>query len=119
MIHPPSTQRRQDRLSGTLQPAALEDLRHGFYGLLTETVGALDDDQLSEESFRSFRGVRPIARDVIGERFRSLRTEGSVKRELRTDAVKDQAGNSWRGGERESTNARKACSPRHDSAQRL
>ena len=62
------------------EPIALEELRHSLYDLLTEAVGALDQDQLSEESFQSFRGVWQIARDVIGERSRSIATEeGTAK----------------------------------------
>jgi len=69
------------------ETAALEELRHRLYDLLTEAVGALDKDQLSEESFQSFRGVWQIARDVIGERFRSLGTDHATVSALALDRV--------------------------------
>jgi hypothetical protein len=68
---------------------ALAELRHRLYDLLTEAVGALDQDHLSEESFQSFRGVWLIARDVIGERFRSLRAHGSAGTELPPGVLKE------------------------------
>ncbi len=74
------------------KPAALEDLRHRLYGLLTEAVSALDQDQLSEDSFQSFRGVWQIARDVIQERFRSLRKEDTADRALPHHTVSDETG---------------------------
>jgi uncharacterized protein len=58
---------------------ALEELRQRLYAILTEAVVALDNDQLSEESFQSFRGVWQIVRDVIGERSRSLATESAAE----------------------------------------
>lgn len=68
---------------------ALAELRHRLYDLLTEAVGALDQDHLSEESFQSFRGVWLIARDVIGERFRSLRAHGTAGTELPPGVLKE------------------------------
>lgn len=58
---------------------ALEELRQRLYAILTEAVVALDNDQLSEESFQSFRGVWQIVRDVIGERSRYLVTESAAE----------------------------------------
>ena len=56
----------------------LEELRHGLFEILTEAVGALDQDHLSEESFQSFMGVWEIARDMIRERSRSLATDDGI-----------------------------------------
>lgn len=55
-----------------LAPEALPTLREALFTLLMEAVIALDTDQLSVESFESFRGVWQIARDVIGERAAAL-----------------------------------------------
>jgi len=46
----------------------LEEAWHELLKILTEAVGDLDADKLSEESFNSFRAILQIAMEAIRER---------------------------------------------------
>jgi hypothetical protein len=46
--------------------------------ILTDAVGALDEDRISEESFQSFRVVWQISLDLIRERRHALAETSSV-----------------------------------------
>jgi hypothetical protein len=57
----------------------------GTDSVAAKAVVALDNDQLSEESFQSFRSVWQIVRDVIGECSRSLATESAAESQFPPD----------------------------------
>ena len=60
------------RAQAALQEEELEDIRNRALALLAQAVHSLDVDQISEDSFQSFRAVLVIALDVIRERKATL-----------------------------------------------
>jgi TRAP transporter TAXI family solute receptor len=62
----------------TRDVAKLDSIRHELLPILTDAVGALDEDRISEESFQSFRVVWQISLDLIRERRHALAETSSV-----------------------------------------
>jgi hypothetical protein len=54
--------------------AALEAIRGELLGILTEAVGDLDSDKLSEEAFQSFRAVLQIGLEAVRDSWAVLQT---------------------------------------------
>jgi TRAP transporter TAXI family solute receptor len=57
--------------------AVVEEIKSELLDMLTKAVQGLDNDELSEDSFHSFRAVLQIALDVAKERYAQLVSSGT------------------------------------------